>query len=61
MNKKLLIFLLISIPKLLISQNDKKLKISMLNFNVSYHVPGGDLSKRFGPNSMIGFGFQKKK
>ena len=60
MNKKFLIFLLLSIPKLLISQNDEKLKISMLNFNFSYHIPGGDLSKRFGPSSMIGFGFQKK-
>ena len=61
MNKKFLIFLLLSIPKLLISQNDEKLKISMLNFNFSYHIPVGDLSKRFGPSSMIGFGFQKKK
>lgn len=42
------------------SANDTALNVPMFYASYTYQVPGGDLAERFGPNSMIGGGFQFK-
>jgi len=43
-----------------LSPNDTTLNIPMFYASYAYQLPGGDLSDRFGPNSVIGAGFQFK-
>jgi hypothetical protein len=40
--------------------NDTALGIPMFYANYAYQIPGGDMADRFGPNSVIGGGFQYK-
>jgi len=39
---------------------ESKIRISMINLNARFHIPGGDLVDRFGASSMFGMGFQMK-
>lgn len=59
---KLFLFLL-GIPYLLLAQEDiseGKIRVPIINLNVGFHLPGGDLAERFGSSSMFGMGFQMK-
>lgn len=42
------------------SANDTALGVPMFYANYAYQIPGGDMADRFGPNSVIGGGFQYK-
>ena len=36
------------------------IRIPMINMNAGFHIPGGDLSNRFGNSSLFGLGFPLK-
>ncbi len=42
------------------SVRDSSLRLPIVHVNVGYHLPGADLSERFGNNSSVGLGFLYK-
>ncbi len=64
MRVKYLFCLLFFISYSVLSQNivsKSEITIPMINVHAGFHLPGGDLSNRFGPSSSLGIGYQMKK
>ena len=63
MKIKALVFLFLIFQNYLSAQEDisvEPIRIPMINLNMGFHSPGGDLADRFGSSSMFGIGFQLK-
>lgn len=39
---------------------ESEIRIPMINFNIGFHISGGDLADRFGSSTLFGIGFQIK-
>ena len=60
MKIKVLVFLFLIFQNYLSAQEDisvEPIRIPMINLNMGFHSPGGDLADRFGSSSMFGIGF----
>ncbi len=55
MRLKVVLFLVFLIPVMVFAQlNDNAVNMFNVNLTYAFHVPGGDMAKRFGVSSMIG-------
>jgi hypothetical protein len=55
-----LLFFMLGKSKAQVNVKDSSLRFAMLKFSYAYQFPGGDLAKRFGNNSSLGFDFMVK-
>lgn len=61
MMRKVFFICLLVLPQFLLAQKrDTASTVSMFSAAYSYQIPGGDIAKRFGPNSTIGGSFMVK-